>query len=1103
MEFKILSETFVTVELYHLVETFFLKMTYFIQMLYLWWLENLWWRLMMVKYPLKKKFNGGNQRSHNTIELLDTQPTEILQGWWRMLVNRNGRFEKFWSTSALLVLHSNLVEQVRAIPPASTSPMYKAWQAVAMDTAEWLIPGTKKKLKFLHMMDLATKLRVAHVIKEYDNMTMEAENAEDIITGFSEKWLSILPKPDLVVLDSSKTFTSEKLREFLININVQVHIIAEKEPWANGVVEAAIQDIKNVASAIQLENLPQVPSVTLFLATSALNSTEYTAGFSSFQWAYGKQYTLRDEDYRTFQQIPPGVDFQNLVQSRQLAEEIAVKTKAKRTLSKLANTTVRQPLRTFNPMDLVKVWRKLQPSDQYKGVRGGHKKAGRPQWIGPGRVIFQEVLPHQPEGDHRRHIIWVLIGNRVMRCSVHSVRLCTEPERLQHDLTADEDPTSWKTLADILPKREFTDMVDQAPSAEDLELPDLPAEPDESTLIPIRRAHSKQTYGPQDFRRIHRSSPLGVRPDPQAPQHYDRPQPSAPSGSSPVDLPSGAQPGYYSPSIAPASPPPFDDEDDGLDKQLGINDYGPTTTPSSKKPRLEYNLKWVEQLEQGAQEEAMELDFMTVLEEQDECLLFNINLEFESNRQLKKFERNPVSYLVKKINSSEVNLKRLTPDELDLFKRAKNKEVDSFIKNEAVRRCLDSKEVAEAYNSNRILKARWVLTWKNIPPDEKEEALLDRQQNSNTTVNQQATKKAKARIVLLGYQHPSLLDRGFKTSAPVQSTLGRNLLYVLATTHQWELNGLDLATAFLQTQPTEADSRLWTTGVEELREALGVPHDSVLRILRNIYGSTTAPRGLWLDLHRTLTSLDGVAALGERCLWLWFSKTELDSTGQFPRLIGAMGGHVDDFHRVGDVNSAEWMATCEKIDKAYKWGTVKRRSYRHAGTDISTIDTPNGFKIVVDQDAYVESLPDLQISRERLRADGPLSDDEKKDSAEQLLVVCNGWRFRLNPSYALGATSFSLRLPPMELCNMPVKSKAWSVKFEPNLNGFISSVCRRWSTGINWFSSLWEIKLMLTVPMVIALEALFRWLLDLSLSMEQSAPWCWLPGVVGSYAGKQ
>ena len=111
---------------------------------------------------------------------------------------------------------------------------------------------------------------------------------------------------------------------------------------------------------------------------------------------------------------------------------------------------------------------------------------------------------------------------------------------------------------------------------------------------------------------------------------------------------------------------------------------------------------------------------------------------------------------------------------------------------------------------------------------------------------------------------------------------------------------------------------------------------TLLRILRNIYGSTTAPRGLWLDLHRTLTSLGAVAALGERCLWLWFSKGEKDSTGRYPKLLGAMG-HVDDFHRVGDLHSSEWQHICHQIGKAYKWGTMKTRSYRHAGTDISTI----------------------------------------------------------------------------------------------------------------------------------------------------------------------
>ena len=316
----------------------------------------------------------------------------------------------------------------------------------------------------------------------------------------------------------------------------------------------------------------------------------------------------------------------------------------------------------------------------------------------------------------------------------------------------------------------------------------------------------------------------------------------------------------------------------------------------------------------------------------------------------------------------------------------------------------------------------------SIPPDERDEAREDEQTNAKTVVNHDNTKKAKARIVLLGYQHPSLLDRGFKKSAPVQSTLGRNLLYVLSATHQWELQGLDLATAFLQTQPTEADSRLWTSGVDELKDALKVPRDSVLRILRNICGSTTAPRGLWLDLHRTLTSLGAVAALGERCLWLWFSKGEKDSTGRYPKLLGAMGGHVDDFHRVGDLQSSEWQHICHHIDTAYKWGTMKTRSYRHAGTDISTIDPPNGFKIVVDQDAYVESLPDLQIARERLRTDDILTDSEKG--------LCRTARLSLN--YVQDAISFSRRSLLMALCSMPVRFKEWSAKLVLGLRDVIS-----------------------------------------------------------------
>ena len=194
----------------------------------------------------------------------------------------------------------------------------------------------------------------------------------------------------------------------------------------------------------------------------------------------------------------------------------------------------------------------------------------------------------------------------------------------------------------------------------------------------------------------------------------------------------------------------------------------------------------------------------------------------------------------------------------------------------------------------------------------------------------------------------------------------------MSTLHQWPLVGLDISTAFLQTMPTEADRDIFTTGVQELRDALGIGSEDIMKVLRNIYGSTTAPRGLWLDLHRRLSDLGAQAVPGERCLWEWTSNQELDQSR--PRVIGAMGGHVDDFHRTGDPQSGEWTVICEKVNAAYQWGSVKQGTYRHAGTDVATVPDEHGhFKIVVDQQCYIETLMDVEIEPERLRSNEPLS----------------------------------------------------------------------------------------------------------------------------------
>ncbi|CAE7329699.1 GIP, partial [Symbiodinium microadriaticum] len=825
------------------------------------------------------------------------------------------------------------------IPPAATHASYRAWAAVGADVGEWVPPGSKQKVKFVLFMDLATKLRVVQPLYKYGFLEMRTETADDVLKAFSERWLGTFPKPDILILDAAKTFAADTVHDFCHNLNVQVSFVAEKEAWAHGALEAGVQDVKMTASAIHLEERDQDPFITLYLSASALNSTEYTAGYSSFQWAFGREYTLNDEDVRTFSLSNYKDEFAKLATARENAEAVATRTRAKRVLTRLNNTTVRQPLRVYKPMDLVKVWRRMWPKEQFVGPRGGLKKSGKPHWIGPGRVVFNEVLPHQEADDERRHIVWVLIGTQLFRCSSHSVRPVTTTEQFVYETSGEEQPSSWKSLADLLPRREFQDLTDQVPREDEVEEPDLPLRPDDTTVV-----ECDTIYTGEDGEFEFSAGFITIT-------SYN------------IEFTYGflTITSYNIEFTYHDTGEVTNDIEDGGE----VNDY----SPPDKRQKL---TDWVSELYTAVELENNRMDIFTAFQECNEFLQVTIDLEVpQSNRQRKALERHPVAYLVKKMKDAEVSIAKLPAHERVLFERAKTKEVDSFIKNEAVRRCLDTTEVKKAYESQRIVRARWVLTWKLTPTEDMTEAQQDRLTNENTVYNRDGTRKAKARIVLLGFEHPNLLDPAFKTASPVQSTVGRNLLYSLAAHHQWQLEGLDLATAFLQTQATEADKEIWTSGVKELREALGVGEEGIMRILRNIYGSTTAPRGLWLDLHKTLTALGGQPVPGERCLWIFLSKTEKD--GDHPLLRGAMGGHVDDFHRVGD-DSGEWQAIKEAINKAYKWGMTKSHNYRHAGTDVATMQDDRGYmKIVVNQDYYAEGIPDLDIEPVRLRSDESLS----------------------------------------------------------------------------------------------------------------------------------
>ena len=86
----------------------------------------------------------------------------------------------------------------------------------------------------------------------------------------------------------------------------------------------------------------------------------------------------------------------------------------------------------------------------------------------------------------------------------------------------------------------------------------------------------------------------------------------------------------------------------------------------------------------------------------DEGYVFNIDLDFDPNRKRKDFMHNPVMFLAKKMAGAKVKYKRLSPEEKQLFENAKQSEVSSSLKTEAVRRCLSYEEQQRAENPGRF-----------------------------------------------------------------------------------------------------------------------------------------------------------------------------------------------------------------------------------------------------------------------------------------------------------------------------------------------------------------------------------------------------------------
>ena len=141
------------------------------------------------------------------------------------------------------------------------------------------------------------------------------------------------------------------------------------------------------------------------------------------------------------------------------------------------------------------------------------------------------------------------------------------------------------------------------------------------------------------------------------------------------------------------------------------------------------------------------------------------------------------------------------------------------------------------------MSMRWVLTW--TPSDEHPQG-----------------RKAKARIVILEYQHPEVAD--LKVSSPTLSRLGKVLTLQWTAFNHAELECAYAMSPFLQgdeheMQDTEA---VFTRAHDEIACAMNIPLGSAAALAKAVYGLGNAPPSwLVLDVEGRRENEDGSDSL--------------------------------------------------------------------------------------------------------------------------------------------------------------------------------------------------------------------------------------------------
>ena len=818
---------------------------------------------------------------------------------------------------------------------------------VGCDLITWTSPKTHKQFQFLHCIDSATNFQLAIPVFRTD--------AQSLFDALQDCWISWAGPCRQLVIDNASSLCSELFTKLTQGLDTHLRVVAAFAHWQLGRTERHGDILQHMLYKID-HDFPIDDSdsfkTALRQCCNAKNSLARHRGYTPEILVLGKAQRLpgsisedhlQPSQYLAASETPEGIAFRQNLAKRECARIAFIKADNDERLRRAFLRRQRPHRGHLASGMFVMFWR------PQRGETPG-------QWFGPARVIVQE-------GDS---IVWVSHASRVYRVAPEHVRSLSEREALsqasilsqgtmsspfsnhgkgvfQYEDLTNNSSIPFDTPDDIPTNPNNATTTNQENPSVNI---DLTNQPDSEPSMPPISDNSSEcvpTTPLSDDQNNKQLEPSSLAP-------HEIPVPEANDDELCLEdiwicqehmlLRVHHQPRYtaFDPSTC----------DDCPVNLLTISGQRATTGKPKDQPSWSYTDEWGQDdtawsmtspwtgvtafsiIAEGGQIMQTEVDDVLHVEENQgfECTVFFSHQDCEQVRD------QPDTFITlaaaaAKRQRAEVKLKDLSPAQVAEFQEAKNKEIDQWLSTDTVRKIL-----RDRIPERNLLRCRWVLTWKDLDPTEAAQA--------------GRSQKAKARLVILGYEDPDLTE--IPRDSPTLQKESRSLLLQYCASKKWWIRSFDVKTAFLR--GSRPDNRI--LGIEppsEMRARLHLKETEVCELLKSAYGLVNAPFLWYTELKETLLSLGFCMSPLDPCL---FVLQGVDGT-----VHGILGTHVDDGLCGGD---QVFDAAIEKLEQKCPFGAKRQKDFLFTGIHIAQDDEYN---IHLDQKEYVRGIEPIQIERTR------------------------------------------------------------------------------------------------------------------------------------------